>query len=69
MKGFIVLMWILWLNLAFTFGVTTIYFARIANWRGFVTAPLFVAVLFFGIKLVQKSRHGWNQDEGVTSNK
>lgn len=60
MRGFIILLWIFWANLAFVFGSTTFYFVRIANWRGLITAPIFAVLLFAGWRLWTRSRRDWN---------
>lgn len=60
MRGFLILLWIFWVNMAFVFGVTTVYFVRIINWRGLITAPIFALVLFAGWRLIGRSRREWN---------
>lgn len=61
MKQFFVLLWILWFNLTFMFGITSIYFVRLADWRAFITVPLLALVLFWGWRLVGRTRREWRE--------
>jgi len=60
MRPFLILLWIFWANMLFMFGVTTVYFARVANWRGLISAPILAVVLYAGWRLWMRSRREWN---------
>ncbi len=61
MKQFLILLWILWVQMAFIFSITSIYFIRLGNWRGLITVPLFLFTAYCGWRLYMKSRHEWRQ--------
>ncbi len=61
MKQFIILLWVLWAQMFWVFGVPSIYLVRIHDWRAFVTIPLFIITLFAGWRLFLRTRKEWRQ--------
>lgn len=64
MKQLLILMWILWVNMLWVFGVPSIYLVRIGDWRAAVSIPLFVVTLYAGWRLFLRSRREWQRGNG-----
>lgn len=61
MKQLFILLWILWANLLWIFGIPSIYFVRLGYWQAFASVPLFLLTLFAGWRLFLRSRREWQQ--------
>ncbi len=61
MKQLFILLWILWANMLWVFGIPSIYLVRLGDWRAFVSVPLFLFTLFAGWRLFIRSRQEWRQ--------
>ena len=61
MKQFLILVWIVWVQMLFVFGVPSVYFLRRGDWRGLISIPIFVVLLYAGWRLLQRSRRDWHQ--------
>ena len=61
MKQFLILMWVLWAQMLWVFGVPSYYFIDHGNWRAFVSIPLFIVTLYFGWRLLVRTRREWQQ--------
>jgi hypothetical protein len=61
MKQMIILLWVLWAQMLWIFGIPSIYFVRIGDWRAGVSIPLFVVTLYAGWRLWRRTRREWQQ--------
>ncbi len=61
MKQLFILLWVLWAQMLWVFGVPSIYFLRISDWRAGVSIPCLFATLYFGWRLFRRTRQEWQQ--------
>jgi len=63
MKQLFVLLWVLWANMLWVFGVPSYYFlfVRHGDWRALVSVPLLLLTLFAGWRLFLRSRREWRR--------
>jgi hypothetical protein len=61
MKQILLLLWILWANMLWVFGVPSIYLVRLGDWRAGISVPLFLFTLYAGWRLYRRTRRDWRQ--------
>lgn len=61
MKQIFVLLWIFWANMLWIFGIPSVYFIRLGDWRAFISVPLFLFTLYCGWRLFLRSRREWQR--------